>query len=177
MPRLRLYLPLLVFLVLAALLWRGLSEDPNYMPAALEGEPLPQFALPTLDGRIVTQADLSGSVALINVWATWCPSCHAEHAYLNQLARAGVVIYGIDYKDDDEAARRWLKEKGDPYRLMVTDHSGRLGLDLGVTGAPETYVIDAEGIVRMRHQGPIDERVWKDKLQPYMQQLHAENRG
>lgn len=176
MQRWRLFLPLLVFAVLAALLWRGLSLDPNYMPAALEDRPLPGFSVPTLDGREVTRADLLGSVALINVWATWCPSCHAEHAYLNELASEGVPIYGINYKDEPAAARRWLAQKGDPYRINLVDESGRLGLDLGVTGAPETYLVDAAGVVRMRYQGPIDERVWQQKIKPVFERLRKGER-
>ncbi len=134
---------------------------------------MPEFSVPTLDQREVTRADLLGAVALINVWATWCPSCHAEHAYLNQLAREGVPIFGINYKDEPAAARRWLEQKGDPYRINLVDESGRLGLDLGVTGAPETYLIDAAGVVRMRYQGPIDERVWRQKIKPLFDRLRA----
>jgi len=171
MSRFRLFLPLLVFVVMAVLLWRGLSLDPNYMPSALENRPLPEFAAQTLDGREVSQRDLVGEIALINVWATWCPSCHVEHAYLNRLAAAGVVIYGINYKDDSQAAQRWLAEKGDPYRFNVIDESGRLGLDLGATGAPETYLIDAAGVVRLRYQGPMDERVWNTTFLPLIESL------
>lgn len=176
MPRLRLFLPLLVFMILAVLLWRGLSLDPNYMPTALEDRPLPAFKLSTLDGQSVTEQDLLGSVALINVWATWCPSCQVEHAYLNELKRAGVVIYGINYKDEPDGARRWLREKGNPYRLNVVDSDGRLGVDLGVTGAPETYLIDAAGVVHLRFQGPVDERIWRENIQPLIAQL-ARNSG
>jgi cytochrome c biogenesis protein CcmG/thiol:disulfide interchange protein DsbE len=177
MGRLRLFLPLLVFTVLAVFLWRGLSLDPNYMPSALVDRPLPSFSLPTLDGREVTADELLGEVALINVWATWCPSCHAEHAYLNQLAGQGVVIFGVNYKDEVDAARSWLASKGDPYRLNIVDADGRLGLDLGVTGAPETYVIDRNGIVRMRYQGPVDERVWQRELRPLVEELRREASG
>ena len=173
MQRWRLYLPLIVFAALGTLLWRGLSLDPNYMPAALEDRQLPEFRVPTLEQREVSRADLLGEVALINVWATWCPSCHAEHAYLNQLAREGVPIFGINYKDEAAAARRWLEQKGDPYRINLVDENGRLGLDLGVTGAPETYLIDAAGVVHLRYQGPIDERVWRQKIKPLFDRLRA----
>jgi len=166
MQRLRLFLPLIVFAVLAALLWRGLSLDPNHMPSALENRPLPDFAARTLDGADVRSADLRGQVALLNVWATWCPSCAAEHAYLNQLAQTGVAIFGVNYKDDADAARRWLAERGNPYRMNIVDDAGHLGLDLGVTGAPETYLIDAAGIVRFRYQGPLDATVWREEFQP-----------
>ncbi len=166
MSRLRLFIPLLVFIALALLFWRGLSLDPNYMPSALENRPLPAFTAATLDGASISDTDLRGAPALVNVWATWCPSCAAEHAYLNELARRGVRIYGINYKDDPAAARRWIAEKGNPYVANILDPSGHLGLDLGVTGAPETYLIDAAGVVHLRHQGPVDERVWQRVLQP-----------
>ena len=106
MQRLRLFLPLIAFAVLALLLWRGLSLDPNHMPSALEDRPFPQFTARTLTGDPVSREDLLGGVALVNVWATWCPSCAAEHAYLNELARTGVTIFGLNYKDDSAAARR-----------------------------------------------------------------------
>lgn len=166
MARLRAFIPLLVFVALALLLWRGLSLDPNHMPSALEGRPLPVFRAQTLDGREVSDADLRGRPALLNVWATWCPTCAAEHAYLNQLAARGVVVHGLVYKDDPEKARRWIAEKGNPYDVLILDESGRIGIDLGVTGAPETYVLDAEGVIRLRHQGAVDERVWQRKIAP-----------
>lgn len=166
MSRLRLFIPLLVFVGLAALFWRGLSLDPNYMPSALENRPLPAFAADTLEGTPITDSDLRGAPLLLNVWATWCPTCAAEHAYLNELARRGIRIYGINYKDDAAAARRWIETRGNPYVANILDPAGRLGLDLGVTGAPETYLVDGEGIVHLRHQGPVDERVWRTVFEP-----------
>jgi cytochrome c biogenesis protein CcmG/thiol:disulfide interchange protein DsbE len=177
MGRLRLFIPLIVFVALAALLWRGLALDPNYMPSALEDRPLPPFRLRTLDGRELGTQDLHGTPALLNVWATWCPSCAVEHAYLNTLAQQGVVIWGLNYKDDEAAARRWLEERGNPYRASLVDADGRTGLDLGVTGAPETYLVDATGVVRLRHQGPVDERVWRTVLQPALAKLGHGERG
>jgi len=102
---------------------------------------------------------LKDKVVLVNVWATWCPSCLYEHPYLVKLSQQGVVIVGVDYKDEPDKARQWLQEKGNPYLAVVDDRAGNFGLDLGVTGAPETYLIDRNGIVRWRYQGPIDERV------------------
>lgn len=170
----RMFLPLIGFVVLAGLLWRGLALDPNHMPSALENRPFPDFAAFTLDGDEVRRADLLGQVALVNVWATWCPSCAAEHAFLNGLARDGVVIFGIDYKDDTDEARNWITARGNPYRLIVADPKGRLGIDLGVTGAPETYLIDAGGVIRHRYQGALDERVWQREFEPLLQRLAAE---
>lgn len=174
MQRWRLFLPLIGFALLAGLLWRGLSLDPNHMPSALEGRPFPEFSALTLDGVEVRRADLLGQPALVNVWATWCPSCAAEHAFLNGLASRGVPIYGIDYKDDADDARHWIRQRGDPYRLTITDPDGKIGIDLGVTGAPETYLIDAQGVVRHRYQGALDERIWRNQFAARFEALSAE---
>ena len=107
------------------------------------------------------------------MWATWCVSCRVEHPYLQQLADQGVPIYGINYKDEDAAALRWLQELGDPYIANIADHQGSLGLDLGVYGAPETYLVDAEGVIRYRHVGVVDERVWTTILQPLYAELRT----
>lgn len=170
-PRLKLFLPLLAFAVLSIFLFRGLWLDPREMPSALVGRPVPAFSLPRLgeDGE-VSQADLAGQVGLLNVWATWCPSCRVEHPYLVQLAERGVPVYGLNYKDDDAAALRWLEQLGDPYRFNIADREGTLGLDLGVYGAPETYLVDATGVIRYRHVGVVDDNVWRTILEPlYLQ--------
>lgn len=165
--RLKLFLPLIAFVALALLLFRGLSLDPTALPSALIDRPMPEFSLPALAGNeMVSGAQLRGEPALYNVWATWCISCRVEHPYLQTLADQGVPIYGINYKDDTQAALAWLQELGDPYRLTIVDASGSLGLDLGVYGAPETYFVDAGGVVRYRHVGVIDERIWTSKLEP-----------
>lgn len=164
--RLKLFVPLGLFLLLAVLLFRGLSLDPQALPSALIDKPLPAFRLPAL-GReqILSDADLTGEPSLLNVWATWCISCRVEHPYLQRLAdEEGVLIYGLNYKDDAQAALSWLDSLGDPYRVSVVDAQGTLGLDLGVYGAPETYFIDANGVIRYRHVGVIDERVWLGRL-------------
>jgi len=170
--RLKLFLPLILFVVLALFLMRGLSLDPKELPSALIDKPFPAFTLPTL-GRdeVLDKAAVTGEVALFNVWATWCVSCRVEHPYLTELARQGVAIYGINYKDDDTAALGWLRDLGDPYIASIADREGTLGLDLGVYGAPETYLVDAAGLVRYRHVGVVDERVWTTILQPLYQQL------
>ena len=181
MQRLKLFLPLIVFAALALFFYvvqKQISAgdyDPQNMPSALIDKPLPEFALPSLlDDSIVRRADVIGQPMLVNVWATWCPTCAAEHTYLDKLAGQGVIIVGIDYKDEPEKARRWIAEKGNPYRWSVQDREGTLGLDLGVTGAPETYVIDARGVVRMRHQGDLNERVWAQTIAPLLEQLRRE---
>jgi cytochrome c biogenesis protein CcmG/thiol:disulfide interchange protein DsbE len=176
MPRrAKLFIPLGLFVVLSLFLLRGLSLDPKELPSALLDRPMPTFALPALEGdSTLRNADVQGEPALFNVWATWCISCRVEHPYLQELAREGVPIYGINYKDDSAAARLWLEQLGDPYRANIVDREGTLGLDLGVYGAPETYFVDAEGIVRYRHVGVIDERLWKGRLEPiYREMLEA----
>ena len=171
-PRLKLFLPLIIFVVLALLLFRGLSLDPREMPSALIDQPLPEFALAELhSGETLNRMDVSGEVSLFNVWATWCISCRVEHPYLQQLADDGVPIYGVNYKDEDEAARQWLRDLGDPYVANLVDTDGTLGLDLGVYGAPETYLVDRNGVIRHRHVGVIDERVWRGKLEPIYREL------
>lgn len=170
--RLKLFLPLILFVVLALFLMRGLSLDPKELPSALIDKPFPTFSLPALgSGEMLDKAAVSGEVALFNVWATWCVSCRVEHPYLTELAEQGVAIYGINYKDDDAAALDWLQQLGDPYLASIADREGTLGVDLGVYGAPETYLVDASGLVRYRHVGVVDERVWTTILQPLYQQL------
>jgi len=171
--RLKLFIPLMVFVVLAVFLLNGLERDPNAMPSALIDRPVPVFSLPVLgdEARQVDQFILQGQPSLLNVWATWCIACRVEHAYLNKLSGQGVRIIGLNYKDDLVEAKKWLAEKGDPYELSVIDANGRLGLDLGVFGAPETYVVDRSGTIRYKHVGVIDDRVWQQKVLPEWQKV------
>jgi len=173
--RLKLFLPL-IFVALIAIpfvvVLRDKGYDPQALPSALIDKPMPEFSLPKLGGNeMLTPASLKGEPALLNVWATWCPSCRAEYPYLMKLAKQGVAIYGLDYKDDSGEAQKWIAELGDPYRFNIVDSEGTLGLDLGVYGAPETYLIDAEGVIRAKHVGVVDESVWQEKLQPLYQKL------
>lgn len=175
MQRLALFIPLAIFLVLAVLFWRGLGMDPQALPSALVDRPVPDFQLTELhDERQLTAADLPAEPLLLNVWASWCPSCRIEHPYLSMLARQGVPLIGLNYKDAPEDARRWLAELGNPYRFNIADRDGRLGLDLGVYGAPETFVIDAKGVVRYKFVGVVDEKVWREQLKPVMDRLRQE---
>lgn len=173
MKRLMLLLPLALFLGMAVFLYRGLFLDPTELPSALIGKPFPEFSLPVVDqpGKTLSRADLLGKPALVNVWATWCISCRVEHPVLNQLAQLGVNIYGVNYKDDNAAAQKWLQEFHNPYHLNISDAQGSLGLDLGVYGAPETFLIDAKGIIRHKFVGVIDQTVWREKLAPLYQGL------
>jgi cytochrome c biogenesis protein CcmG/thiol:disulfide interchange protein DsbE len=178
MQRFKLFIPLIIFAVLAVFFFvvqKQISSgdyDPQNMPSALIDKPLPAFNLPDVQsGAMVTPEILKNKIVLVNVWATWCPSCAYEHTYLVKLAQQGVAILGVDYKDEPEKAQQWLREKTNPYIAVVDDRAGTLGLDLGVTGAPETYLVDANGIVRLRYQGPLDERVWNETFRPLIAQL------
>ncbi len=166
-------LPLVGFLILLLLLWRGLGNDPTLLPSALINRPLPSFRAATLadSQQIVTPENLKGEIALLNVWATWCPTCQAEHATLKALAGQGVVIYGVNYKDDRDKALQWLKKLGDPYRFNINDEAGQLGIDLGVYGAPETFLLDTRGVIRYRHVGALDEQVWRENFLPRIQAI------
>ena len=162
------FLPLVAFAALVLLLVRGLALDPTALPSARVGQPLPEFDLQVLGGEYRRSAgQWHGKPALLNVWATWCFSCRVEHPYLLDLAENGVTIYGLNYKDDPAKALTWLEELGNPYAETVVDIDGDFGFDLGVYGAPETYVIDAAGTVQYRHVGVVDERVWTEQLAPF----------
>ncbi len=173
MKRLLMLLPLAIFLLVAVFLYRGLFLDPTELPSALIGKPLPAFSLPSVEdpNRLISAEDIKGEAALVNVWATWCVACKIEHPVLNQLAKQGVNIYGVNYKDDTAAAQKWLREFHDPYRLNISDAQGSLGLDLGVYGAPETFLVDKQGIIRHKYVGVIDERVWREQLAALYQEL------
>jgi cytochrome c biogenesis protein CcmG/thiol:disulfide interchange protein DsbE len=163
------FIPLIIFILLCLFLWRGLGKNPADLPSALINKPFPAFRLPsTLEANIfITQDDLLGKVSLVNVWATWCVSCQVEHPFLLALARdQKIFIVGMNYKDDSKAAVQWLTEKGNPYFFSFNDSNGQLGLNLGVYGAPETYVIDKKGIIRYKYVGVINETVWEQKLKP-----------
>lgn len=173
MKRLLMLVPLAIFLLIAVFLYKGLFLNPSDIGSTMIGKPLPAFSLTSLEApeREVTVADLKELPALLNVWATWCPTCRAEHEMFNKLASRGVVVYGVNYKDNGDAARQWLAQLGNPYRFSVEDPEGSLGINLGVYGAPETFVIDKQGVVRDKFVGAIDERVWRERLGPLYQSL------
>ncbi len=176
MSRLKLFIPFIIFIVLAAFFWRGLSLDPTEMPSALIDKTFPEFSLPSLadENNSLTREDLLGQVSLVNVWATWCAACKFEHPVLNTLADQGVAIIGINYKDNTSGARKWLDELGDPYQMTIVDTRGSLGIDLGVFGAPETYVVDKKGVIRHKHVGIVNMQVWNESLEPLYKQLAQE---
>jgi cytochrome c biogenesis protein CcmG/thiol:disulfide interchange protein DsbE len=172
-PFVRYLTPLVLFLALAALLYKGLALNPREVPSPLIGKPAPEFTLPELKdtSRQLSHSDFLGKVSLLNVWATWCVSCRAEHPLLMQLARQGVIIYGLDYKDSREDAKRWLQRFGDPYVANAFDADGRVGIDWGVYGTPETFVIDQHGIIRHKHIGPLTEEAIQGEILPLIRQL------
>ncbi len=167
------FLPIILFVILGIFLFRGIQLDPSEMPSALIDKAVPSFSLTDLQSdKVITDRDLRGKVILINVWATWCVSCRMEHPYLLQLAKQGVDIVGLNYKDDDQKAKAWIQDLGNPYQMVIADRAGGLGLDLGVFGAPESFLVDKDGIIRHKRVGVIDERVWREEIQPVYEKLN-----
>lgn len=172
MSRKLLFLPLIIFLIMATafviqLMRNADGDDPSQLESALIGKPVPVFKLESLDipGKVYDRRVLQdGQPMLLNVWATWCPTCYEEHQYLNKLAAKGVRIVGLNYKDERSKAIKWLNELGNPYALSLFDSDGMLGLDLGVYGAPETFLIDGDGIIRYRYAGNMRDEVWHKEL-------------
>lgn len=172
MRRLLLFIPVILAVVLGVVLFAGIGKDPSHLESALIGKPVPAFSLAELQNPEKQHDNqvLKGRVQLLNVWATWCPTCRAEHGTLLKLARdEGIPIIGLDYKDQRQDALEWLQELGNPYELTLSDPDGKFGFDLGVYGAPETYIIDQKGIVRFRHVGEVTPEVWRETLQPLIQ--------
>jgi cytochrome c biogenesis protein CcmG/thiol:disulfide interchange protein DsbE len=171
----RFAIPLVLFILLVAFLAIGLRHDPHEVPSPLINKAAPAFQLPQLQDptRKFSAQDMRGRVWLLNVWASWCVTCRDEHPLLIQYARSGALpIYGLNYKDKREEALSWLAELGDPYVLSVADTDGRVGIDYGVYGAPETYLIDRDGIIRFKQVGPVTPDVWQKTILPLAQQLN-----
>jgi cytochrome c biogenesis protein CcmG/thiol:disulfide interchange protein DsbE len=172
----RYLLPLAVFLVLAGFLAVGLKRDPREIPSPLINKPAPAFKLPRLDAptQILSTDDLRGQVWMLNVWASWCVACRQEHPLLVDLARSRTVkVYGLNYKDKRDDAIGLLQKTGDPYLASVSDTDGRVGIDYGVYGVPETFVIDKQGVIRHKQIGPITPEALRDTLLPLIKQLEA----
>lgn len=164
-----LFIPLVIFLLLGIFFYLQLGKDTQYMPSALIDKKVPHFKLVSLEtDRVLTQDDLPKQPYLINFWGTWCPSCHVEHPFLMALAEGGVILVGIDYKDEKRLAEQWLEEKGNPYTTVLIDELGHWGVDMGVTGAPETFVVNGTGQIVYRHQGAINASNWP-KIRDYLQ--------
>jgi cytochrome c biogenesis protein CcmG, thiol:disulfide interchange protein DsbE len=170
-------LPVLIFIGVGIGLAVGLTRDPSTLPSALIDRPVPAFELPAIEGMPgegLSSADLEGEVSLLNVFASWCVPCRAEHPLLMGLAERGLVINGIDYKDPAEQAARWLEDLGNPFARIGADRDGRVAIDFGVYGVPETFVIDREGRIRHRHVGPLQARDLEETLLPMLERLGRE---
>jgi cytochrome c biogenesis protein CcmG, thiol:disulfide interchange protein DsbE len=171
----RFVIPLVLFAVLLVFLAIGLGRDPHEIPSPLINKPAPAFQLAQLKdpSKAFSAEEMKGKVWLLNVWASWCFSCREEHPFLLEYARSGAVpIYGLNSKDKREDALAWLGDLGDPYVLSVSDLDGSVGIDYGVYGAPETYLIDRNGVIRFKYVGPVTPDVWQGKILPLVKELN-----
>ena len=172
----RFLIPVVAFVLLVVVFSVGLQKDPSFVPSPLIGKPMPTFDLPRLNypNQRVTDADLRGQVSILNVWATWCVGCRAEHETLNQIAAIGdVPIYGLNWKDDSGQASAWLSQLGNPYVATAFDADGRVAIDWGVYGAPETFLVDANGIILYRHIAPLSMETWEAEFVPRIEQARG----
>lgn len=165
--------PIVAFLVIAVFLYRGLNLNPRYIPSPLVGKPAPEFSLPSLaDPTIeVGTADMAGKLSMMNVWGTWCVECRYEHAFLLELSRTtGIPIYGFNLKDERDAALDWLATLGNPYVTTGADEEGRVAIDWGIYGAPETFLIDRDGTILHKHISPLTAEVWERDFMPIVRE-------
>ncbi len=169
------FIPMGIFIALSALLLFGLSNDPRRVPSPLINKPVPTFSLSTVEdqNKIFSSKELTGQVALVNIWASWCRSCRAEHAILERLAGKGIPIYGINYKDNLADAKNWLQRYGNPYRKSAYDVQGKIGIEWGAYGTPETFIIDTQGIIRYKHIGPISKEDMDNIILPVIARLRT----
>lgn len=169
------FLPLILFVVLVALLAYGLTLDPRRVPSPFIGKPVPAFELPLLDqSGTLSSADLRGEITLLNAWASWCVSCRAEHEIITRLRRGGLRVIGLNYKDETDNARNWLNQLGNPYVANAVDYDGRVGIEFGVYGTPESFLIDHLGIIRHKVIGPVTSTIVKEELIPMIQKIQSE---
>ena len=176
MKSLKFILPLLLFVGLALILAAGLGRDPKEVPSPLIGKPAPAFTLARLDDpqQSIKRDDLLGKVWVLNVWASWCVACREEHPLLVEFSRRKTVpVYGLNYKDARPDGLRWLAQFGNPYDASLFDSDGKVGIDFGVYGVPETFVIDKQGVIRFKHIGPVTPAVLKDRIEPLLKQLNG----
>ena len=162
-------IPIVVFVGIGAIFYRGLGLNPNYIPSPLLGKPAPVYELPTLvdPGKTTGTDDLLGQVSLVNIWATWCVGCRQEHPFLVELARQNILpIYGVNWRDDRASALDWLATLGDPYVASAFDSDGSVAIDWGVYGAPETFLVDRDGTVLYKHIAPMNRSVWESEFMP-----------
>lgn len=172
MSRLTFFLPVIGFFALAFVLWRGLFLDTKALPSMLIDKPMPSFSLTTVDGELVTNAELPKQTFLLNIWGSYCLPCLIEHPTFMRLAQEGEIpVVGVNYRDRQSLAVNWLNENGNPFEFSILDESGRFGIDLGVYGAPETYLVDSDGVIRYRHVSVLDESVWREEFMPAIAEL------
>ena len=163
------FMPLILFVSVISVCWLGLGRDPTRLPSALVGKAVPAFNLSTLQSGISLGKNDLQQVSIVHVWATWCSACRAEHPILVDLARQTTIpFYAITYKDEAESIRRWLNEYGNPYRKVGLDSTGEVGIEWGVYGTPETFLIDKQGIIRHRHVGKLTHAIWEREFKPYL---------
>lgn len=176
MGRLKFFTPAIFFIAIAILLWRGLYLDPRTLPSMLIDKSMPAFKLSTVDGDPVSNSALPDQIFLLNVWGSYCLPCLVEHPTFMRLSEEGEIpVVGVNYKDQNELAHDWLETNGDPFAFSIEDLDGRFGIDLGVYGAPETYLVDAHGVIRYRHVSVLDETVWEEEFIPAITELRAES--
>lgn len=172
----RFILPFVVFMTVAAFMYVGLGLNPREVPSPLVGKAAPQFTLPQLDdpSKKFSLEEMKGKVWLFNVWASWCTACEGEHPLFMELSRQNIVpIYGMDYKDKPEDGQAWLRKNGNPYTLVVSDIEGRVGIDYGVYGVPETYLIDKQGVIRHKQIGAVTPKILDETILPLIKELQA----
>lgn len=173
MKILRYILPLIIFLIIIGFFWQGLKKgDPHKIPSVLIGQAVPEFQA---NSGSINQNIFRGHVSLLNVWATWCVSCREEHAVLMEIAKTHTVnVYGLNYKDDSTAAKKLLKTYGNPYQAVINDEKGKLAINFGVYGTPETFLIDAKGIIRYKYIGALTMQVWQNEMLPLVKSLERQ---
>jgi len=164
-------LPLIIFLSLVILLYNGLGKNTRLLPSALINKPVPEFSVPSLmNGQTINNDSLIGQMYLLNVWASWCPNCRVEHPMITEFARQKIIpVYGLNYKDENAAANQWLNQFGNPYKDILVDIEGLVGIDFGVYGAPETFLIDAKGIIRHKIVGELNPQNLKNEILPLIE--------
>jgi len=176
-PRWAALVPVGLLVVIGGFFAFGLTRDPHALPSMLVDRPMPDFTLEPLapETRVLTNDDMRRQVSLVNIFGSWCSSCVLEHPMLMDIASTGAVaVYGVDWRDEPGAGLVWLKRYGNPYRLTGLDADSRLAINLGVTGAPETFIVDADGRIRYKHVGPITPEIWKNTIRPLVQKLEAD---
>ncbi|TFH73322.1 DsbE family thiol:disulfide interchange protein [Gammaproteobacteria bacterium LSUCC0112] len=176
MNKLKLFLPVIIFFVLAVFMWRGLYLDSRTLPSVLIDRPLPEFQLRSLElgDQLVSTADLPDEPFILNIWGSYCLPCLQENPIFMAAKEQQIIpIIGLNYKDRDDAARNWLEINGNPFELNIIDDSGRYGIDLGVYGAPETFLVDANGVIRFKHIGVINYQIWEDEIMPAIAAVRA----